>query len=76
MNNQRKPTIAARVLPIPGRQLPGEWRAETAHYGGTYDRRNLEELWKQPKWQGASQENITQDARLSAPTWNDLFGSK
>lgn len=74
MHNQRKPTIAARVLPLAGQQLPAHWEHQVANYGGTFDRRPLSELWKAPQWSG--QESLTKNARLTPVSWNDLFGDK
>jgi hypothetical protein len=76
MKPQRKPNpIAIRVQALPGQKLPDDFMQETANHGGLYDRRDLSELWKNPKWSGKSgSENLVRDARLS--TWKETLGEK
>ena len=61
--------IAARVAPPVGQALPDGWdRSAAAGAGGTYDRRNWQEVFNSPKWSGkatGATENIIQGARLS-----------
>ena len=61
--------IAARVAPPVGQALPDGWdRSAAAGAGGTYDRRNWQEVFNSPKWSGkttGTAENIIQSARLS-----------
>jgi hypothetical protein len=71
--------IAARVEAMQGRRLPAEWRKNTENAGGTYDRRDLENMWRQPQWTGkplSGTENMIQAARLKQPSWHDLFGNQ
>ena len=59
----------APANPLQGQQLPKDWPRQAANHGGTFDRRNLSEMWKRPLWAskfnnpGAIQ-NITQSGRL------------
>jgi hypothetical protein len=65
-----------QVHPLPGRRLqPGDLQRAGATAGGTFDRRDLENLWRQPQWRGASVErlgemgiaSLTKNALLSQP---------
>ncbi len=63
--------------PLPGLQLPDDWRNSTADYGGIYDRRDLANLWRQ----GSTNKKIeivspTRNARLQPLSWNDIYGEK
>lgn len=67
----------AQSLPLAGQQLPNDWRNKTADHGGTYDRRNLSEMWKQ----GTTNKKIevdspTRSARLQPLSWDDIYGEK
>lgn len=66
MNNRRTNPIAARVLPHPGQKLPADFNEKSQGHGGTYDRRDLANLWKSPNWSAKPQAdpNIIRDARL------------
>ena len=73
----RKPTIAALVQPLSGQPLPAGWQKAVAGAGGTFDRRNLSEMWKQ----GTTNKKIevdspTRNARLQPLSWNDIYGQK
>ena len=71
--------IAAQVQVMQGQKLPAEWRKNTENAGGNYDRRDLENMWRQPKWAGkplTGAENTMQAARLKQPGWRDLFGDR
>ena len=73
----KKPTIAAVVQPLAGQQLPPGWQRTATEAGGTFDRRNLSEMWKQ----GTTNKKIevdspTRNARLQPLSWNDLYGRK
>jgi len=61
--------IAAMVQPLAGRKLQPDWQQNLENTGGTYDRRLLEDMWRQPNWSAktnaATTENIIQAARLS-----------
>jgi hypothetical protein len=72
----KKPNpIAACVQPVAGQQLPAEWRKNTQNAGGTFDRRDLENMWKSPNWSAKlSADNVMRDARLS--TWKETLGEK
>jgi len=62
----KKNPINAQVNCPPGQRLPKDWAESTANFGGTFDRRNLAELWKTPQWTKAMPvENLAQAARLS-----------
>lgn len=78
--NRTTPTnpIAGRVLPMAGRQLPANWQQTAQNPGGSFDRRDLENLWRTPQWAAKQHEdeNIGQAARLTAPSWGELFGSR
>ena len=60
---------------LPGRRLEAGWDKELGQIGGTFDKRDLSSLWKNPQWSGKSgSENLIQDARLT--TWEDITGRK
>jgi len=60
---------------LPGRRLEAGWDRELGQIGGTYDKRKLEDMWKNPQWSGKSgSDNLIQDARLT--TWEDITGRK
>ena len=60
---------------LPGRRLEAGWDKELSQIGGTFDKRDLSQLWKNPQWSGKSgSENLIQDARLT--TWEDITGRK
>ena len=63
--------------PLPGQQLPDNWKNATADHGGTYDRRDLANLWKQETTTKKIEiDSPTRNARLKPLTWSDLYGSK
>ena len=66
----KKPTIAAVVQPLPGRQLPPGWQKTATEIGGTFDRRDLSQLWKTPQWSSKLNsdniDNLMRNARLSS----------
>ena len=68
--------INAQPQCLPGRQLSADWKVNTAEYGGTFDRRPLEELWKQPMSAKPSVESLTRNARLQPLSWNEVYGQK
>jgi len=75
MKKPIKNPIAAMVQPLAGQKLPDNFMQETANFGGTYDKRDLSSLWKNPQWSGKiSAENVIRDARLS--TWKETLGEK
>jgi hypothetical protein len=61
--------IAAMVQPLPGQALPSDWSKQAIDHGGTFDRRDLSQMWREPQWtakiNSATTENIIQSARLS-----------
>jgi hypothetical protein len=69
-------SIAAMVQPIAGRHLEADWqqnirRSSMANghaVGGTYDKRDLESLWKMPNWSAKisadNVDNVMRAARL------------
>ena len=67
MNNNKKNPIAAVVQPLPGRQLPSDWKLQTNDFGGNFDRRDLSAMWMNPQWSSKfndGNESLTKDARL------------
>jgi len=67
--------IAAMVQPLAGRKLQPEWQQNVEKVGGTYDRRDLENMWRTPQWSSKiNAENVIRDARLS--TWKETLGEK
>lgn len=48
-----------------GQRLPDDFSQKTINYGGTFDRRKLEDMWKTPNFTGKSFDNIVQRALLS-----------
>jgi hypothetical protein len=61
--------IAAMVQPLQGEALPSDWSKQAIDHGGTFDRRDLSQMWREPQWSAktnsATAENIIQSARLS-----------
>ena len=75
MKPQKNPLIS--VQPLSGPLLPLAWQKAATEIGGTFDRRNLSEMWKQ----GTTNKKIeidspTRNARLQPLSWNDLYGKK
>lgn len=68
MKNSVNP-IAARVEALPGRRLETGWQQNLETVGGTFDRRDIENMWRTPNWSSkasvAAGENFIQNARLS-----------
>ena len=66
----KKPTIAALVQPLSGQQLPAGWQKTAMEAGGTFDRRDLSQLWKSPQWSSKlnsdNVDNLMRNARLSS----------
>ena len=57
--------IAARVEALPGRRLEAKWQQNLENVGGTYDRRDIENMWRNPNWASKlTAENVIQNARL------------
>jgi hypothetical protein len=69
MKTPKKNPIAAVVQPLQGKQMPADWKIETNDFGGTFDRRDLENMWRNPQWNSKfSAENVgnvVRGARLS-----------
>lgn len=61
--------IACRVQALPGHSLEAEWQQNLETVGGTFDRRDLENMWRQPNWSSkasaAADENLIRNARLA-----------
>jgi hypothetical protein len=61
--------IAAMVAPLQGQALPSDWNKQAIDAGGTFDRRDLSQMWREPQWTAKTNsdttENIIQAARLS-----------
>lgn len=67
----------AQPHPLAGQQLPDDWQNATADYGGNYDRRDLENMWKQESTHKQIQiDSPIRNARLQPLSWNDLYGEK
>ena len=66
----KKPTIAALVQPLSGQPLPAGWQKAATEAGGTFDRRDLSQLWKSPQWSSKlnsdNVDNLMRNARLSS----------
>jgi len=63
--------------PLPGKQLPDDWRNSTADHGGNFDRRNLSEMWKQESTNKKIEvDSPTRNARLKTLTWNEIYGQR
>ncbi len=63
--------------PLPGLQLPDDWRNSTADYGGNYDRRNLSAMWKETTNKKMIEiDSLTRNARLQPLSWNEIYGEK
>ena len=62
-----KPLQNRNITPnaLPGRRLESGWDKNLGQVGGTFDRRKMEDLWKNPQWSlKLKVENIIQNARL------------
>jgi hypothetical protein len=62
-----KPLKNVNIVPnaLPGRRLEDGWDKQLGNIGGTFDRRKMEDLWKNPNWASKlTAENIVQNARL------------
>lgn len=75
-----RPDRFISAQPLPGRRLqPGELQRAAATAGGTFDRRDLENMWKSPNWSGASVErlaamgitSLSKNCQLSQPDNNE-----
>lgn len=71
-----KNPINASVQPIAGEQLAANWKEKTANFGGNYDRRDLENMWKQSQNKAAPVESLIRNARLMPFPSEQLFGKK
>ena len=67
MKSTKKNPIAAVVQPLQGKQMPGDWQKQTQDFGGNFDRRDLENMWKTPNWSSKlSADNVIRASRLSS----------
>jgi hypothetical protein len=76
---KRNNPIAARVLPLAGRQLPPDWQQQAAqNRSQAYDQRDLENMWRTPEWSAKiNAENVQREARLTRhPSWDELLGER
>lgn len=73
---KNKNPINASVQPIAGEQLAANWKDRTADHGGTYDRRNISEMWKQLGNKAAPVESLIRSARLTPFPAEQLFGKR
>ena len=66
--------IAITPQALAGRRLEAGWQ-QNLETGGTFDRRKLEDMWKNPQWSSKiNSENVIRDARLS--TWKETLGEQ
>jgi len=67
MKPQKNPLIS--VQPLSGPLLPLAWQKAATEIGGTFDRRDLSQLWKSPIWSSKlnsdNVDNVMRSARLS-----------
>ena len=67
MKPQKNPLIS--VQPLSGPLLPLAWQKTATEIGGTFDRRDLSQLWKSPIWSSKlnsdNVDNLMRNARLS-----------
>ncbi|MCP9795939.1 hypothetical protein [Synechococcus lacustris] len=72
MKSPKKNPIAAVVLPLQGRQMEPDWQQKTKDFGGNFDRRDLENMWRNPQWSSKlsadNVDNIIRNGRLSSTT--------
>jgi len=67
-----KPPIHKHITPQPlaGPLLPAGWQKTATEIGGTFDRRDLSQLWKSPIWSSKlnsdNVDNLMRNARLSS----------
>jgi hypothetical protein len=70
MRTPKKNPIAAVVQPLQGKQMPGDWQKQTQEFGGNFDRRDLENMWRTPNWNsklsGDNVDNVIRTSRLSS----------
>ena len=68
MKPQKNPLIS--VQPLAGLRLPADWQKTATEIGGTFDRRDLSQLWKSPIWSSKlnsdNVDNLMRNARLSS----------
>jgi len=68
MKPQKNPLIS--VQPLGGLQLSAGWQKTATEAGGTFDRRDLSQLWKTPQWSSKlnsdNVDNLMRNARLSS----------
>ena len=66
----QKNPIAAVVQPLQGKQMAPDWQKQTQDFGGNFDRRDLENMWKTPNWNSklsaANVDNVIRASRLSS----------
>jgi hypothetical protein len=70
MKPTKKNPIAAVIQPLPGKQMPSDWQKQTQNFGGNFDRRDLENMWRNPQWSSKlnsdNVDNLTRNSRLSS----------
>ena len=70
MRTPKKNPIAAVVQPLQGIQMPGDWQKQTQNFGGNFDRRDLENMWRTPNWNSKlsadNVDNVIRASRLSS----------
>jgi len=61
-----KNPLHVQVQVLQGRRLPADFNEKTRNHGGNYDQRDLENMWRTPRFTGKTYENITRAALLSS----------
>lgn len=72
-NNNNKPPINARVMPIAGRQLPPDWKEQAAINAKMFDdelKNQLENAWKKPRWANKLNNGVQNTVRASMLSTN------
>jgi hypothetical protein len=65
MKTQKARNINITPNALPGRRLEAGWDKELSQIGGTFDKRDLNSMWKNPQWSSKlTAENVIQNARL------------
>ena len=50
---------------LPGRRLANGWEKNIGQLSGTFDKRDLSSMWKNPQWSGKlTADNVAQNSRL------------
>ena len=70
MKSPKKNPIAATVQPLQGKQMEQNWQKQAQDFGGNFDRRDLENMWRNPQWSSKlssdNVDNVIRNSRLSS----------